>query len=274
MKPTIIDLLNQSVEKYAQNPFLWEKATTEFIPTTYLETRQQTHLLAASLIKLGLEAGEKVALLSEGRNAWIIGELGILHTGAVIVPLSIKLEESNDLIFRLEHSEAKYILVSGGQLSKIRAVVENLPQIKKVIIFDEQPEYKPNEISLQELLEWGTEYLKANPKAVEERAKAVQPNDLANISYTRNNCRPERHYADTPQLYIQRGAGTHVDEYPYYLSHPHYFATRSLFCSCGRILQLHGIGCKRGYRTKRKNGNGNIEKYPCKYQRTEAEPFT
>jgi len=184
MKPTIIDLLNQSVEKYAQNPFLWEKATTEFIPTTYLETRQQTHLLAASLIKLGLEAGEKVALLSEGRNAWIIGELGILHTGAVNVPLSIKLEESNDLIFRLEHSEAKYILVSGGQLSKIRAVVENLPQIKKVIIFDEQPEYKPNEISLQELLEWGTEYLKANPKAVEERAKAVQPNDLANISYT------------------------------------------------------------------------------------------
>jgi len=184
MKPTIIDLMNQSVEKYAQNPFLWEKTTSEFTSTSYLETKQQTHLLAAGLIKLGLAAGEKVALLSEGRNAWIIGELGILHTGAVNVPLSIKLEESNDLIFRLVHSEAKYILVSGGQLSKIRAVVGSLPQIKKVVIFDEQPEYKPNEMGLQELLEWGSDYLKTYPQAVEERAKTILPNDLANISYT------------------------------------------------------------------------------------------
>jgi len=184
MKPTIIDLLNQSVEKYAQNPFLWEKTTNEFVPTTYLETKQQVHLLAAGLIKLGMNAGDKVALLSEGRNAWIIGELGILHTGAVNVPLSIKLEESNDLIFRLEHSEAKYILVSGGQLSKIRTVIGNLPQIKKVIIFDEQPAYEPNEMGLPELLQLGTDFLKANPMAVEKRAKAILPDDLANISYT------------------------------------------------------------------------------------------
>ena len=184
MKPTIIDLLNKSVDKYAHEPFLWEKTTSEFQPTTYLETKKQTHLLAAGLISLGVEAGDKIALLSEGRNAWIIGELGILHAGAVNVPLSIKLEESNDLIFRLVHSEAQYILVSGSQLKKIRFIAKALPQIKKVIVFDEQAEYETNEISLKELLIKGKLYQKENPRVVVKRAKDIKPDNLANISYT------------------------------------------------------------------------------------------
>ena len=184
MKPTIIDLLNASVDKFTHNPFLWEKTTNEFVPTTYLETKQQAHLVAAGLIQSGVEAGDKVALLSEGRNAWIIGELGILHVGAVNVPLSIKLEESNDLIFRIIHSEAKYILVSGGQLKKIRAIINSLPQIKKIIVFDDQSEYEELEVGLNLVIQNGAEFLKANPDAVEKRAMAVKPDDLANISYT------------------------------------------------------------------------------------------
>ena len=184
MKPTIIDLLNQSVEKYVDNPFLWEKATTEYKSTSYQETKNQAHLLAAGLLHLGVVAGDKIALLSEGRNAWIIGELGILHTGAINVPLSIKLEESNDLIFRLVHSEAQYIFVSGGQLKKIASIAEVLPNIKKVIVFDDQPEYEKKEISLSKLLESGRKFLDKYPNAVEERAKTIKPDDLANISYT------------------------------------------------------------------------------------------
>ena len=184
MKPTIIDLLNDSVDKYANNPFLWEKTTTEYNPTSYLETKKQTHLCAAGLLKLGVEKGDKVALLSEGRNAWIIGELGVLHAGAINVPLSIKLEESNDLIFRLIHSEAQYIMVSGGQLKKIRAIASALPQIKSVIVFDAQLRYEPNEIPWTELMEMGIEYQTEFPDSVTARSKAILPDDLANISYT------------------------------------------------------------------------------------------
>jgi long-chain acyl-CoA synthetase len=184
MKPTIIDLLNKSVDKYAHNPFLWEKTGTEFISTSYLESKIQAHLLAAGLLSLGVKTGEKIALLSEGRNAWIIGELGVLLTGAVNVPLSIKLEESNDLVFRIVHSESSYILVSGGQLKKIRAIAHRIPDVKKIIVFDEQEEYEPNEISLTELLKKAKEFQLSNPKAVVTRSKAIKPDSLANISYT------------------------------------------------------------------------------------------
>jgi long-chain acyl-CoA synthetase len=184
MKPTIIDLLNQSVEKYADRPFLWEKTTAEFQSTTYAETRQQAHWLAAGLITLGVKPDDKVALLSEGRNAWIIGELGILHTGAINVPLSIKLEESNDLIFRLIHSEAKYILVSGSQLKKIRLIADALPDVKNIIVFDEQADFNANELSLNQIINWGKDLLKKKPEAVVAIASKIQPDDLANISYT------------------------------------------------------------------------------------------
>lgn len=184
MRPTIIDFLNQSVEKFANNPFLWEKSDKEYVATTYSETKQQAHILAAGLIKLGVKSGDKVAILSEGRNAWIIGELGILHTGAINVPLSIKLEESNDLIFRLIHSEAKYILVSGGQLKKIRTIASALPEIKHVIVFDQQVDYEAKEIPISQIMVWGKDFLTKNPDVVSVVASQIKPDDLANISYT------------------------------------------------------------------------------------------
>lgn len=183
-RTTIIDLLNQSVEKYASNPFLWEKTTTEFLPTTYQETKDQSHVLAAGLIALGVKPKEKISLLSEGRNAWIIGELGILHTGAVNVPLSIKLEESNDLIFRIQHSESKWVMVSGGQLNKIRNIIDQLPDVQKVIVFDEQESYLEKEMPLSELIQLGEALLKKQADVVTKVAATVQPDDYATISYT------------------------------------------------------------------------------------------
>ena len=184
MKPTIVDLFNNSVEKYSSNPFLWEKNEKEFVATTYAETKQHVHVLAAGLIKLGVLPGDKIALLSEGRNAWIIGELAILHAAAINVPLSIKLEESNDLIFRLIHSEAKYIFVSGGQLKKIRLIADALPDVKHVIVLDEQVDYEAKEITLKQLIAWGKDFLSKNPSAVTEVTKTITPNDIANITYT------------------------------------------------------------------------------------------
>ena len=59
-RTTIIDLLNDSVKKFSDNPFLWEKTKDKFEPTTYKETKQQAHILAAGLISLGVQKGDKV----------------------------------------------------------------------------------------------------------------------------------------------------------------------------------------------------------------------
>ena len=96
---TIIDFVEKYVAKYSKNPFLWEKNldTGVWEPTTYEETLAKAKRIAAGLMALGVQKGEKVSYLSEGRDLWVIGELGVLYAGAVNVPLSIKLGEKNDL---------------------------------------------------------------------------------------------------------------------------------------------------------------------------------
>jgi Long-chain acyl-CoA synthetases (AMP-forming) len=184
MKKTIIDLFETSVNKYAKNTFLWEKKTTQFEPITYEQTKEQVYRLAAGLMDLGIQPGDRVALLSEGRNDWIIGELGILYTGAVNVPLSVKLEESNDLIFRLRHSETKYIVVSGAHLKKIRTIIDDLPLVESVIVFDPQDAYDEKEIPFENILKAGDKFLKSRKDEVIARSQAIQNDDMANISYT------------------------------------------------------------------------------------------
>jgi long-chain acyl-CoA synthetase len=181
---TIIDLLERSVEKFGDNTFLWEKKTTVFEPVTYSQTKEQVYRLAAGLMQMGIKQGDKIALLSEGRNDWIISELGILYAGAVNVPLSIKLEEGNDLIFRLKHSEAKYVIVSGNHLRKIREIIPSLPLIRKVIVLDSQDRYGYNEIFFGDILSAGDKFLETNKDDLIARSRSVRDNDMANISYT------------------------------------------------------------------------------------------
>ncbi|MDR3252837.1 MAG: AMP-binding protein [Tannerella sp.] len=183
---TIIDLFEESVRKYAKNTFLWEKKTTSFEPLTYEQTRDEVYRFAAGLMSIGVQPHDKVALLSEGRNDWIIGELGILYNGAVNVPLSVKLEEKNDLLFRLRHSETKYIIVSGKQLKKIRRIINELPLIEQIVVLDPLDAYDGKEIPLANILADGDRILTTTARRDElsARCKAVKDDDMANISYT------------------------------------------------------------------------------------------
>jgi long-chain acyl-CoA synthetase len=181
---TIIDFVEKYVNQYGPNTFLWEKVNDKWTSTTFNQTRQEAYRIGAGLMALGVEKGDKISLLSEGRNLWVLGELGILYAGAVNVPLSIKLEESNDLLFRIIHSESKYIVVSELQLHKIRKIIADLPMVKKVIVLDDMPEYQENEIPMSQICKMGDDFLKSDYAKFEQRFKSVQPDDYANISYT------------------------------------------------------------------------------------------
>ncbi len=185
MKKTLVDLFEASVKKYPNNTFLLEKTGKKFEPTTYMQVKEQVYRLGAGLQALGVKKGDTMALLSEGRNMWVIGELAMFYAGAVNVPLSIKLEESNDLLFRLIHGDVKYVMVSGTQLKKVRAIKEKLQMVEKIIIFDKQEEYQEKEISLDDVLKMGEEFLKTHTEEeFLQVARSIQNDDYATITYT------------------------------------------------------------------------------------------
>ena len=183
---TIIDFVEKYVAKYSQNPFLWEKNldTNEWEPTTYEETLKKAKRIAAGLMALGVQKGEKISYLSEGRDMWVIGELGVLYAGAVNVPLSIKLGEANDLVFRVKHSDSKYVITSKFQLPKIRTILPECPMVEKVILFDQVDDMQENEIYIGDIIEMGDKFLAENEEQFIQRYKSIGPDDYANISYT------------------------------------------------------------------------------------------
>lgn len=181
---TIIDFVEKYTREYASHVFLREKPADHWTETTFEQTRLEAYRVAAGLMSLGINKGDRISLLSEGRNLWVIGELGILYAGAVNVPLSIKLEEGSDLVFRIRHSDSRFVMVSDSQLPKIRRIVSELPALEKVIVFDEIEDRRDNEITMSEVLALGDAFLKEHPGELEARYKSIGPDDYANISYT------------------------------------------------------------------------------------------
>ena len=181
---TIIDFVEKYTREYASHVFLREKPADHWTETTFEQTRLEAYRVAAGLMSLGINKGDRISLLCEGRNLWVIGELGILYAGAVNVPLSIKLEEGSDLVFRIRHSDSRFVMVSGSQLPKIRRIVSELPALEKIIVFDEIEDRRDNEITMSEVLALGDAFLKEHPGELEARYRSIGPDDYANISYT------------------------------------------------------------------------------------------
>lgn len=184
MKKTIPELLAESVKRYGKNPFLLEEKDGNYQGTTFEEVEELSRTFGAGLLALGIKIQNRVALLSEGQNNWVLSELGMLHVGVICVPLSIKLEPEVDISFRVLHSECVAIAVSKQQLPKIQKIKNKLPSLKHIIILDDVDSKQEAEITFDEVMSLGKTFREENKAQFEETLKSVTPESVANISYT------------------------------------------------------------------------------------------
>ncbi|MBR1522062.1 MAG: AMP-binding protein [Bacteroidales bacterium] len=187
-RTTIIDFVEHYSSVFPDHTYIREKVDGKWKEITQKQTREEAYRIGAGLMSLGLKKGDKIALLSESRAMWVIAELGALYAGATDVPLSVNLGEGKDLVFRINHSESKWIMVSGNHLPKIRAILPECPGVEKVIVFDDTAfDYdtlQAKEIRMSEIQKMGDEFMKAHKDEFVARYKSIGPDDYANISYT------------------------------------------------------------------------------------------
>lgn len=174
---TIIDLFEAAVEKYGKNPFIWDKTIgVQYTSISYEDAHKKIMALAMGFSKQGIKKGDRVALLSEGREEWIITELALIYIGAVCVPLSVKLEEE-ELQFRIEHAECKMLVISERQLPKVQNIIDKITSLQDVVIFDNVEMQSNKFIFLEKIIAQG--------KGLEKFSEvAINENDFVNISYT------------------------------------------------------------------------------------------
>ncbi|MBN2520091.1 MAG: AMP-binding protein [Bacteroidales bacterium] len=181
---TICQFFEENVERFPNNIYLWEKRDGKYLGETYSKTRERVYQFAAGLIALGVKKGDRLALISEGRNDWVVSELGILYTGAVNVPLSVKLKEPSELQFRLLHSGTKMVIASNGQAKKIREIENQLPELEKIILLDQLEKQSEKEIYFKEIVDIGKDFLENNKNEFDKIWQSLVPDDYANICYT------------------------------------------------------------------------------------------
>lgn len=181
---TLPALFESAVQRFTDDVMFREKRDGTWRESSYAEMRTLVHRCAAGLLALGLRKGDRVALISEGRREWPVAELGLLYTGAIDVPISVRLEELPELRFRLAHAGCRMVVVSGSQAKKILAVAPDLPDLERVILFDDPGESVAKGIRFDEVLSRGDAFLAAHPDQVTESWRSVRGDDPANICYT------------------------------------------------------------------------------------------
>jgi len=144
-------------------------STQEFISTA--------NKLSQGLLQLGLQKGDKIAIISTtNRPEWHFTDLACMQIGVVDIPVYPTIS-SKEYEFIFNHAEVKYIFVSDKLMfRKISQILPNVPSLKEVYSFDEVENVK----HWKELLTDNQEI----SKLVSDIKNAIQPNDLATIIYT------------------------------------------------------------------------------------------
>ena len=134
---TIIDLFEASVQRYPDNVFLSAHDGAQQCALSYSKVHEQVVRLASALQSLGLKPGDRAAILSENRIDWIITDLAILYCGGIVVTLSTKLIQDEDLTDRLSNSMPSILFVSKTQRQRLARVT--MPEtLRHSICFDDE----------------------------------------------------------------------------------------------------------------------------------------
>lgn len=141
--------------------------------------------VALGLGSLGVNRGDRVALLSENRPEWSIADLAILSLGAVNVPIYTT-QAVEQVRYILSDSQARVLFVSGKKVYRhARAGIEGYGQIEKLIFFDaDDAAGQPHALTLESLEQTGAERDRADPEEFKRLLGAIGADDLATIIYT------------------------------------------------------------------------------------------
>ena len=181
---TVNQLYFSAIRKFNKPDALLAKVAGRWTPISHATIAERVRWVALGLRALGIQRGERVALLSENRPEWLIADYGCLTAGVADVPVypTLPAEQLPDVV---ADAAAVAIFVSTAtQAAKVESVRQQLPALRHVIIFEPSLSHGAT-LTLADLEAMG----KANETpatilAYEAEALAVKPGDLATLIYT------------------------------------------------------------------------------------------
>lgn len=174
----IFDFLQYRSKNYGSIPSLGSKENGKWITYMPDEVKNICDNLSYGLMQLGLERGDKIAIISNNRPEWNFADFGMQQCGVINVPVYTTLTEP-EYAFIFNDAEVKYCFVSDESLlKKVRNIQSSVPSLKDIYTFNKIEGAK----HYSELVLLGEK--NKNESKLEAIKQAIAPNDLATILYT------------------------------------------------------------------------------------------
>lgn len=179
---TINQMVQNTIGQHGSETALSHKVDKVYQDISYATLAERIKDFCLGLTELGLQKGDRVALLSENRPEWAITDLAILAGGGVTVPMFSTLT-SAQVEYIVRDSGAKILCVSSErQLQKIKDWDENVPtNLQHIVIFDELEDDSVR--PFDQVCELG-QGVEDGDQVYQQASEAVTPDDLASIIYT------------------------------------------------------------------------------------------
>ncbi len=185
---TIADLCARAAQRYGEHAAIRRKIDGTWSDITFAQLGDIVSEVGRGLVALGLQPGERVAILCTTRPEWSFADFGIMAAGGVAVPV-YPTNSPEECEWVAGDSGSVYVVCEdASQVAKITAVRDRLPELRGIVVIDPAGDVA-DAISLEDLRAHGREL---DPSVLEERTAAVRPEDPLTFIYTSGTTGPPK----------------------------------------------------------------------------------
>jgi long-chain acyl-CoA synthetase len=190
-------------EQYASRVAFRSKKGGKWVDSTWTELKEKILAIASALIELGVKKGDKVNILSQTREEWVLVDIASLSVGAITVPIYPS-NTAEQCEYIINDSESKVIfLENAAQLDKILSIRKNIPNVIKIIVFDQDFKVQDNlVVSWEEFIKIGKSALKNNESVIKRTIEEIKADDIATLVYTSGTTGPPKGVIQTHKNHI------------------------------------------------------------------------
>ena len=182
---TLCDLLDRTAAEWGGAPAFSDEDGDGWRTLTWAQVHQQARELAAGFAALGLQPGERVALMLPNRTEHILADLGAVHAGGLGVTVYATLAPEQ-IAFVAGDCDARMAVLDGaGELARWEPVLAELPGLKTVIVRDAAAcPAGDRYLTWDALAALGKERYAADPGVVAGRVAGITMDDPVALLYT------------------------------------------------------------------------------------------
>lgn len=179
------------VRRHGDRTCMLVKREGQWVELSWNRVGEDVRQLTRGLQALGMQPGDKAALLSENRPEWMIADLATLAAGGVLATIYAS-SNSEQIQYIVDHSDARFLFVSGqDQLQKVLEIAAQMPKVAAIIAFDRvEPAGETRVMALADVLALGRSA--ETPEEFDQRLLEIGSDSPATLIYTSGTTGPPK----------------------------------------------------------------------------------